>query len=101
MSNGYLLLNDRRVRAIANVDNGVVLDVGAIADADVKNVAANRAIAPDRRLLAEMHVANYLSARVHVSFWVNLWMNPTKRSNHGFADSNIRNAKALSLVLCA
>jgi hypothetical protein len=53
------------------------------------NVAANGAVAPDRGLLAKVHVANNLSARIHVGCWVNLWMNPTKRSNHDFADSNI------------
>jgi hypothetical protein len=53
------------------------------------NVTAHRTVAPDRRLFAEVHVADYLCARIHVGCWMNLWMDPTKRSNHDFADSNI------------
>ena len=71
------------------MNDGVVLNVRAIADADVMNVATDGAVTPDRCLFAKVHVANNLSARIHVSCWVNLWMNPTKRSNHDFADSNI------------
>jgi hypothetical protein len=58
------------------------------------NVAANRAIAPDRRLCSEVYVADNLSARVHVGGWVDLRMNPTKRSNHDFGDSNIASLNA-------
>lgn len=89
VTDSHFFFDDRRVRSVANVYDGVVLDVRAIADANVMNVAADRAVAPDRSLFAEVHVAYNLSARIHVGCWVNLWMNPTKRSNHDLADSNI------------
>src|SRR5688500_7126498 len=88
VANRNFLFDDGRVRSVADVTHGVVLDVGAIANADVMNVAAYRAIAPDRRLVPEMYVTYHLSARVDVGCRVNLWVDPTKRSNHDFADSN-------------
>ena len=88
MTNRDFLFENRRVRSVLHVNHAVVLEVRAIADADEMNVAAHGAIAPDRSLFAEMHVADHLSAWIHVRGWVNLRVHPTKRSNHDFADSN-------------
>src|SRR5689334_2107555 len=64
------------------------------------NVAAHGAIAPDRSLFAEMHVADHLSAWIHVRGWVNLRVHPTKRSNHDFADSNTQPQIATIVLNC-
>jgi hypothetical protein len=89
LTDRHFVFDNNRMRSMADVYDGVVLDIAAIAEANVMNVAAHRAIAPDRRLFSKVYVANNLSARVHVGCRVNLWMNPTKRSNHDFCDSNI------------
>jgi len=68
------------------VNHGIVLHVGPIADSNVMNIAANRAVAPDRRFFAEMYVAYYLSTGFDIRGWVNLRVNPSKRSNHDFGE---------------
>jgi hypothetical protein len=64
------------------VDHGIVLHVCAVADANVMNVAAHGAVAPDRSLFAEVHVAYHLGAGVDIRGRMNLRVNPAERSNH-------------------
>src|SRR5688572_33385849 len=78
------------MRSVLHVNHTIVLEVRPVADADVMNVATHGAVAPNRGFFAEVHVAYYLSAWIHVRGWVNLRVNPTKWSNHGFWDSNIQ-----------
>jgi hypothetical protein len=72
------------MRAVPNVNHRIVLHIRAITDANVMNVAADGAVAPDRSLFPEMHVAYHLGAGVDIRGRVNLRVNPTERSNHGF-----------------
>src|SRR6185503_20867866 len=53
MSNRHFRLENRRMRSMTHVNHRIVLDVGPVADANVMNIAANRAVAPDRSLFAE------------------------------------------------
>ena len=84
MAHRYLVFEYRRVRAVPNVNYGIVLDVGAVTDANVMNVAAYGTVAPNRSLFSKVHVAYHLGAGVDVCGRVNLRVNPTERSNHGF-----------------
>ena len=74
------------MRSMPDVHHGIVLNVRAIAYADVMNVAPDRAVAPDRRFFAEMDIADYLGTGFDIRGWVNLRVNPSKRSNHGFGE---------------
>ena len=65
------------------------------------NVAANRAVAPDRGFFAKMNVTDYLSTGFDIRGWVNLRVNPTKRSNHGLSDSNIVRSVLFRVDRCA
>ena len=73
------------MRSVANVNHGIILNVGTIAYSDVMYVAANRAIAPDRSFFTKVNVTDNLSTGFNIRGWVNLRVNPTKRSNHDFA----------------
>ena len=56
-----------RVRAVvADVDDAAVLQVGAIADADEVDVAADHGERPDRHVVAEHHVADDAGRRIDV-----------------------------------
>jgi hypothetical protein len=72
------------MRTIPNVNHRVVLNVGAVADADVVNITTHRAVTPNRGLFSEMHVTDYLSTGFYIRGRVNLRVNPTERSNHDF-----------------
>jgi hypothetical protein len=48
-----LVAENERVGALHNVEDGAILDVGAGADADVVDVAADDAAEPDAGVLAE------------------------------------------------
>jgi hypothetical protein len=69
-----------------NVNHRIILDVGPVADSNVKNITADGAVAPNRGFFAEVYVAYYLSTGFDIRGWVNLRVNPTKRSNHGFGE---------------
>lgn len=86
MSNGYLSLENRWVRSMSNVNNRIVLDVGPVADANVMNITTNGAVAPDRSFFAEVYVTYNLSTGFDIRGWVNLRVNPSKRSNHSFGE---------------
>ena len=77
-------LEDRRVCSLVDVNHGVVLHVGTVADANVVNVAPDGAVTPDRSFFSEVHVAYYLGTGFHIRGRVNLRVNPTERSNHDF-----------------
>lgn len=84
MAHGDFVFEYRRMRSIPHVNHGIVLNVRMVADADVMNVTAYGAVAPDRSLFSEVHVAYHLGAGVDIRGRVNLRVNPTERSNHGF-----------------
>src|SRR6185503_18045619 len=86
MSNRHFRLENRRMRSMTHVNHRIVLDVGPVADANVMNIAANRAVTPDRSLFAEVYVTYNLSTGFDIRGWVNLRVNPSKRSNHGFGE---------------
>ena len=89
MTNRHFVFEDSWVCAIPHVYYGIILDVSTVAETNVMDVASHGAIAPNRGLLAQVHVAYYLGATVHKCGWVNLRVNTPKRSNHKFADSSI------------
>lgn len=86
MAHRHLFFKNRRVRSMTDMNHGIVLNVRAIADADVMNVAANRAVAPDRGFFAKVNVADDLGTGFDIRGWVNLRVNATKRSNHDFGE---------------
>jgi hypothetical protein len=53
------------------------------------NVSPNCAIAPNRRFLTDMNIADYLRTVIYKRSRVDLRMNPAKRPNHDLPDSNI------------
>ncbi len=79
------IFEDRGFLAGTRMDHAVVLDVAAIADANVIHVAAQHCIAPNGRLFTQLHVANYLRARINVGAVWDLRMNTAKWSNHNFS----------------
>src|SRR4051812_32648398 len=79
---GYFIANDRRMRVSHHVDHGQVLDIGALADADVINIASNDDVHPDRGLGADLDVADYLGAHVDVGRAFNLWHDALERAQH-------------------
>src|SRR2546423_9431731 len=79
---------NRRLLARACVQYAVVLHVRAIADAYIKHVAAHDRAEPNRRLLADVHVANDLRAVSDECGFVNLRMNTAKRSDHDCLSTN-------------
>src|SRR5262245_11406557 len=70
MADGHALPDDGCKSATGHVDHRVVLDIRAVTDADVIAVAAQNAVEPDARVLAQLNVANYLRAgRDKRIFW--------------------------------
>ena len=68
----------------ARVQHAVVLHVRAITDADVEHVTARDGAKPDGRLIADMHIANYLGAVGNESRAVNLRVSVAKWANHSW-----------------
>ena len=84
MAHRHLVLENRRMRAGADVNHRIILNVRSIPDANVMNVAANRAVTPDRSLFSNVYVADYLGAGFNIRGGVNLRVNAAKWSNHDF-----------------
>src|SRR6185503_11703587 len=84
MAHRHFSLENSRMRTIPHVNHRIVLHIGAVPDADVMNIPTHRAVAPNRGLFSEMHVAYYLSTGFDIRGRVNLRVNPTERSNHDF-----------------
>jgi hypothetical protein len=64
------------------VDDRAVLDVGALADADVEDVAADDGAEPDRGVRADVHVADDLRRVLDEGGRVNLRVRAAEGSNH-------------------
>ena len=67
---------------MSDVDYGVVLNVGAFADADIVDVPADDCVEPNGRLFAHVHVANHVGAFFNERAWINLGVNTAKGSDH-------------------
>src|SRR5205085_3221956 len=78
----HLVFENRRVRAVGDVDEGAVLYVGALADAYVEHVAANDRAEPDGGLRADVNVPDDLRALLYEGGRVNLRALAAERSNH-------------------
>src|SRR5437763_66115 len=90
MTDGDFVFENRRLLSCACVQHAVVLHVGAIADADVEHVAAHDCAKPNRRLLADVHVANDLRAVSYESGFLNLRVNAAKGTDQiGTHDSGV------------
>jgi hypothetical protein len=63
---------------------GIVLNVCAIAYADIKHVAAQDGVAPHRRLFSDVHVADHLSAQIDIGAGWNLRRDAAEWSDHIF-----------------
>jgi hypothetical protein len=84
------IFEDSRLLAGARMDHAVVLNVAAIADANVIHITAQHGIAPNRGLFAQLHVSNDLRTLINVGAVRDLRMNTAKWSNHNFSrHSNI------------
>ena len=82
VAHSYFSLQNCWVRAVSDMDDGVVLHVRPITNANVMDVAPHAAVTPDRRLFAKVHITNYLCAMVHKCGWMNLRLNTAKRPDH-------------------
>ena len=76
------VFENRGILAGARVNYGIVLDVRAIADANVVHVPAQDCVPPHGRLFAEMHVTDNLRTLIDVCRVMDLRMDPAKWSNH-------------------
>src|SRR6185503_12274377 len=76
------VLENGRLLAGARMQHTVVLDIAAVADANVEHVAARHRAKPHGRLLAHMHVTDDLRAVGDESGFVNLRMNAAEWSDH-------------------
>lgn len=72
----------RWILARACVNDTIILNIAAVADANVVHVAPQNGIAPDRRLLADVDVTDYLCALVDIRALVNMRMIVAKWSDH-------------------
>ena len=84
MAYRHLSLENGWVRPVPRVKDRIVLNIRTVADAYVIHVATNRAVAPDRSFFAEVNIPYDLCTGFDIRGWVNLRVNPTKRSNHDF-----------------
>src|SRR5262245_762 len=62
MSNAYVVLENQRVFAFHDVTDGSVLDVCVFTDANVVYIAANDAVEPHARMIANLYIADDLGA---------------------------------------
>jgi hypothetical protein len=72
----------------------IILNIRAIADANVVHVSAQNCITPNGRLLAKMNVTNYLRADINIGAVGNLRMNAAKGSDHVFGENSSTNLNA-------
>ncbi|MDZ7788787.1 MAG: hypothetical protein U5K73_11835 [Halofilum sp. (in: g-proteobacteria)] len=72
MAHGDVIADVRRMAAraelavVRDMDDRAVLDVGALADADDVDVAAQHALRPDRTLRPDGHVADDRGGRIDI-----------------------------------
>jgi hypothetical protein len=72
----------RWILASACVNYTIILNIAAVADANVVHVAPQNGVAPNRRLLTDVDVANYLGALVDIRAFVNMRVIVAKWSDH-------------------
>src|SRR5208283_5178663 len=73
MSYGYLVTQHQWVLIFHDVQHAAVLNIGALADADVMHVAARHAHRPNARVFADRHVADDYRGAVDIRRGRNLW----------------------------
>src|SRR5688500_18521239 len=78
----HLIFQNRGVFASPGMDPASVLNVRPIAHAYVVHVASQHRVAPDRRLLPDMNVADNLRALINVSRRVDSGLVLAESSNH-------------------
>ena len=61
MAHGHFVLKNRRAYSVAHMNDGIVLNVGAFANADEVNIATNDRIEPDRGFFTDVHIADDVS----------------------------------------
>src|SRR6185312_16161774 len=76
------VFEDGGLLAGARVQHAVVLDIAAVADANVVHVATRHRAKPHGRLLADVHVADDLRAVSNECGWMYLRMNSAEWTNH-------------------
>ena len=59
MAHRHIVADDRRLRAGVDVDDGAILDVAALADADEIGIAAQHAVKPHTRLRTDLDLADH------------------------------------------
>jgi hypothetical protein len=58
MANGDVIADDTG-QVVSQVEDGVVLDVGVVADGDAVDVAPEHRVTPDARIIPQGHIAQH------------------------------------------
>ena len=62
VTDGDMAANQGRELVAGNVDDGVILNIGVVTDANVKDIAAQDAVEPDARMVADLYVTDNMRA---------------------------------------
>ena len=82
MSDGDLLCEDGRAKIRADVDHRHVLNIGACADANVADIAANDAAEPHVRILTDLDITYHDHIFGNVGRFVDLWVDVVECFDH-------------------
>ena len=82
MADCHATPDDRRKRPLRNVNDCSVLNIRALAYSNVITIASQHAIEPNARVIANVNVADDMSAFCDESCLGNLRRDPFVRTNH-------------------
>jgi hypothetical protein len=89
VSDGYAIADDAGPVVVIDMQHGVVLDAGLVANANVIDIAANGDMRPDAGALTDDDVADDDGARVDVAGFANAGRNTTVGSDHFFGGKRL------------
>ena len=64
------------------MNRGVILDIDALAKANVTDIAPHDGVKPDARLLPNVHIADDVGTLLNVGARADLWGDAVMRQNH-------------------
>src|SRR5687767_8732235 len=82
VSDGDAVADVEREFTVVDMEDGVVLDVAIVTDADGVDIAAQGSVAPDAGTLADFHIADDLGAGVKISGGSNAGQCAAVGANH-------------------
>jgi hypothetical protein len=94
MAHCYAVAQNQRVFVFHHVTHAAVLNIGARADANVMNVAANHGAGPHARMFADGYVAYHHGGSINVSSWRDLGRSAFVFANQYFTSSTLRGKKS-------